>query len=334
MDSVWDLLHILLWYAGVFAVLGVMNSLLAALAFSSVNLGAADVIPMEPARVLDALAADRLRPGRLHGPGRLLLAGLVSPTLTPISGSLMLPYPVVGRVPLQLALRPRRPAGRVPDIPDPTSVPPIHGAGRLFRLLPQTGKFRAVRAVTPERAARLKGCHHDTQMESARRGVVHRLRCAFVAGTRRSGRRMIRDGRSAPRPHGYPGQHGASDEAAGADGHRRGVEVQIKRQHRQLRRWSARSTTSWRSCTPPSTSAAMTVMDLSTGGNIDAIRQAIIDVSPVPIGTVPIYQIIQNVKDVADITPRLMLGHGGTPGPTGRRLHDDPRRRPSGVFCR
>src|SRR6266404_2106803 len=50
-----------------------------------------------------------------------------------------------------------------------------------------------------------------------------------------------------------------------------------------------------------------TVMDLSTGGEIDAIRQAIIDVSPVPIGTVPIYQIIQNVKDPADITPKMML---------------------------
>ena len=34
---------------------------------------------------------------------------------------------------------------------------------------------------------------------------------------------------------------------------------------------------------------ADTVMDLSTGGNIDLIRQAIIDASPVPIGTVPIY---------------------------------------------
>src|ERR1700681_3423737 len=52
---------------------------------------------------------------------------------------------------------------------------------------------------------------------------------------------------------------------------------------------------------------ADTVMDLSTGGNIDAIRQAIIDASPVPIGTVPIYQVIQNVKDVADITPKMML---------------------------
>src|SRR5437588_12060783 len=35
---------------------------------------------------------------------------------------------------------------------------------------------------------------------------------------------------------------------------------------------------------------ADTVMDLSTGGDIDAIRQAILDASPVPIGTVPIYQ--------------------------------------------
>ena len=52
---------------------------------------------------------------------------------------------------------------------------------------------------------------------------------------------------------------------------------------------------------------ADTVMDLSTGGNIDGIRQAIIDASPVPIGTVPIYQIIQNVKEPADITPRMML---------------------------
>lgn len=50
-----------------------------------------------------------------------------------------------------------------------------------------------------------------------------------------------------------------------------------------------------------------TVMDLSTGGNIDGIRQAIIDASPVPIGTVPVYQIIQNVKEPKDITPRMLL---------------------------
>src|ERR1700751_2014952 len=52
---------------------------------------------------------------------------------------------------------------------------------------------------------------------------------------------------------------------------------------------------------------ADTVMDLSTGGNIDAIRQAIIDASPVPIGTVPVYQMVQNIKDPADITPQMAL---------------------------
>jgi phosphomethylpyrimidine synthase len=50
-----------------------------------------------------------------------------------------------------------------------------------------------------------------------------------------------------------------------------------------------------------------TVMDLSTGGDIDRIRQAIIDASPVPIGTVPVYQMVQNVKDPADITPQQAL---------------------------
>src|SRR5881409_2374624 len=52
---------------------------------------------------------------------------------------------------------------------------------------------------------------------------------------------------------------------------------------------------------------ADTVMDLSTGGNIDAIRQAIIDASPVPVGTVPIYQAVQQVKQIEDMTPKLML---------------------------
>src|SRR5438309_2005309 len=52
---------------------------------------------------------------------------------------------------------------------------------------------------------------------------------------------------------------------------------------------------------------ADTVMDLSTGGNIDAIRRAIIAASPVPIGTVPIYQAIQKVKKVEDLSPQDML---------------------------
>jgi phosphomethylpyrimidine synthase len=47
---------------------------------------------------------------------------------------------------------------------------------------------------------------------------------------------------------------------------------------------------------------ADTVMDLSTGGDIDGIRQAIIRCSPVPIGTVPIYQALQNVKDTKKLS--------------------------------
>src|SRR6185369_7975972 len=38
-----------------------------------------------------------------------------------------------------------------------------------------------------------------------------------------------------------------------------------------------------------------TVMDLSTGKNIDEIRKAIIAASPVPIGTVPIYQMLEEL---------------------------------------
>jgi phosphomethylpyrimidine synthase len=53
---------------------------------------------------------------------------------------------------------------------------------------------------------------------------------------------------------------------------------------------------------------ADTVMDLSTGGNIDSIRQALIAASPVPIGTVPIYQAVTTVKQVEDLTPDDMIG--------------------------
>jgi phosphomethylpyrimidine synthase len=52
---------------------------------------------------------------------------------------------------------------------------------------------------------------------------------------------------------------------------------------------------------------ADTVMDLSTGRDIDAIRQAIIDVAPVPIGTVPLYQMVEQLDDICDMTPRDFL---------------------------
>jgi len=52
---------------------------------------------------------------------------------------------------------------------------------------------------------------------------------------------------------------------------------------------------------------ADTVMDLSTGGDIPRIRQAIIDASPVPIGTVPIYEALTRVRRVEDLTASVML---------------------------
>ncbi|HSB17084.1 MAG TPA: phosphomethylpyrimidine synthase ThiC [Bryobacteraceae bacterium] len=52
---------------------------------------------------------------------------------------------------------------------------------------------------------------------------------------------------------------------------------------------------------------ADTVMDLSTGGDIPAIRKAIIGNSPVPIGTVPIYEALTRVRRVEDLTPGLLL---------------------------
>ena len=158
-----------------------------------------------------------------------------------------------------------------------------------------------------------------TQYEFARAGIIteemiyvaHRenLGRAQLA-TRRGGtiarRRELRRGnpaapsppsssavRDRPRPCHHPGQH--QPPGAGADHHRPQLPGEDQRQHRQLRRhlvsaadeveklvWSIR----W---------GADTVMDLSTGRNIHNIRGWIIRNSPVPIGTVPIYQALEKV---------------------------------------
>jgi phosphomethylpyrimidine synthase len=53
---------------------------------------------------------------------------------------------------------------------------------------------------------------------------------------------------------------------------------------------------------------ADTIMDLSTGGDLDAIREAVIAHSTVPIGTVPIYQILHDCNDkIEDLTIESML---------------------------
>jgi len=53
---------------------------------------------------------------------------------------------------------------------------------------------------------------------------------------------------------------------------------------------------------------ADTVMDLSTGKDINRIREAIIDASPVPIGTVPIYQMLEEIGgNIEDMAPQHFL---------------------------
>src|SRR5438270_5168040 len=52
---------------------------------------------------------------------------------------------------------------------------------------------------------------------------------------------------------------------------------------------------------------ADTIMDLSTGGDIPQIRKAILRHSPIPVGTVPIYEAISRVKRVEDLNISVML---------------------------
>lgn len=48
------------------------------------------------------------------------------------------------------------------------------------------------------------------------------------------------------------------------------------------------------------------IMDLSTGGDLDAVRTALLADCPVPFGTVPIYEVIVG-RNVEDITPDTIL---------------------------
>ena len=52
---------------------------------------------------------------------------------------------------------------------------------------------------------------------------------------------------------------------------------------------------------------ADTVMDLSTGEDIDRVRRRIIDAAEVPVGTVPMYQMCQQVDDIVDMRPSDFL---------------------------
>ncbi len=52
---------------------------------------------------------------------------------------------------------------------------------------------------------------------------------------------------------------------------------------------------------------ADTVMDLSTGGNINEIRRSIIGHSPIPVGTVPLYEVLARCEKVDALTEELIL---------------------------
>ncbi|MGL6193974.1 MAG: phosphomethylpyrimidine synthase ThiC [Thermoguttaceae bacterium] len=52
---------------------------------------------------------------------------------------------------------------------------------------------------------------------------------------------------------------------------------------------------------------ADTVMDLSTGVEIDSLRERIIDAVTVPVGTVPLYQVCEQIDDIVDMKPQDFL---------------------------
>jgi phosphomethylpyrimidine synthase len=64
---------------------------------------------------------------------------------------------------------------------------------------------------------------------------------------------------------------------------------------------------------------ADTVMDLSTGGDLDVIREAMVENSPIPLGTVPIYGALLRCEKLEDLSANLLLD-------------DDPCRYAQGLY--
>ncbi len=73
---------------------------------------------------------------------------------------------------------------------------------------------------------------------------------------------------------------------------------------------------------------ADTVMDLSTGGDLDACREAIVKASSVPIGTVPIYSMIigRKIEDLSDEVILASLRHQAEQGVDYFTIHAGVRR--------
>ncbi len=72
------------------------------------------------------------------------------------------------------------------------------------------------------------------------------------------------------------------------------------------------------------------LMDLSTGGDLKRIRKAILARTPLPLGTVPIYQAAVKAIDRRRVHRRHDRGRPvrgrRVAGPRGRRFHDRPQR--------
>ena len=71
-----------------------------------------------------------------------------------------------------------------------------------------------------------------------------------------------------------------------------------------------------------------TVMDLSTGGDLDSCREMLIRHSKVPIGTVPIYSMIigRKIEDLDDASILEMLEHQARQGVDYFTVHAGIRR--------
>ena len=75
------------------------------------------------------------------------------------------------------------------------------------------------------------------------------------------------------------------------------------------------------------------IMDLSTGGDLDSIRDELLAHCPVPFGTVPIYQVIKG-RNVEDVTPEIILRDGGKTGRTRASISSRSTRGCSASTCR
>ncbi len=169
-----------------------------------------------------------------------------------------------------------------------------------------------------KRVLRARPGANVTQMHYARRGIVT-PEMEYVAIRENMGREELlvtRDGedfgasipdyrhprvrprRGRARPRDHPQQHQPPRERA--DGDRPQLPGQDQRQHRQQRRRLRRRRRGRQDGVGLIRWGADTVMDLSTGRNIHDTREWIVRNSPVPIGTVPIYQALEKVGGVAE----------------------------------